>query len=266
MNTLRRLYWAVLFIIAGISVCYADVHAPEETVGQVETAAVAPLPVSYFSKIRNDMGDFLMLDINESGGLRLNRKVWQIPKKNKELRLSEIVAEVRKRWPGMSDDIVNRDAKHAFDREMNQGDEAAAFFRFEKKVFTGGGSGNWGEEGRRVYNFNSHDFQGRLTVLDKKEVNIRLMDLSGDIAPGVLTVVDDGYGRFSLFIFLSAKGPLLNIKQDLSGEISIEYFQDGAFFTRTAASFQKLLSSDEPFLRGKVFPVLTHIGIRLPRL
>lgn len=259
----RVLPIALCFGIAP-SLCRAD--GLGERAGQANAEPKAVMPDVYFARIKDDLRNLMPLDISGEGRLVINRKVWEFLKsktKSREERLAEITSEVRQRWNDPNEESVNRQAKILLDSERpDERFETPAFLALYKKL--GGGFSRSSEHRTLVYDFSSGTMWGSLILRDPKEVVIRLSDVSEIMQPAYLSVLDNGYGKFSLSLFLGERGPYLVIAQNRTGSIVVDILWNGVHSSRRAGSFDELLTNDEKYLRNEVLPILAHVGIRPP--
>ena len=225
------------------------------------------LPETSFSLIKNEIGDFIHLKINDKGELAFDRGAWEISKPaNMKARLSEIQKDLKTRYPNMSENFLSERAVEVLNNEKGDVDPVVVAFKgFRQKRLTGGGgSGNDGEPTSRSWYFRTNTVFCRLTLKQLNEISIRIADLSEALAPGVISLTENGNGDFSAFIFLGENGPFLTMMQTAEKEFSLDLFQNGSVSTRTAKSFEALLTKDEPYLQEYIFPILAQVGIQPP--
>ena len=241
--------------------------------GSVQTlpgkAGNAP-PETRFAAIRDAIEGFIRLKLTDKGGLALDREFWEISKSTStETRFSEIKRDLKTRFPGMNEKFLSDRAMDALNNENRDSNPVIiAFNRFQQKVFTGGAYGAGDSDGpnSRSWFFQSHDIFCRLTLKKPDGISIRITDLSESLAPGTISLIENGNGGFSVFIFPGGKGSFLTMRQKAENEFSLDFIQNGVMTKITAKNFEALLAKDNKYLEGQIFPFLTHIGIRPPSM
>lgn len=265
MKINREILAMSVFLVGLPIFCRADAPGPvpDNSVGDELKVS---LPEVLSAQVKKALSGFIFLGVDDSGRLGLNRKAWDTMKageKRRAKRYQEILAEIREREPYSKDNELKEKARGILDFEMPLGPaERAVFYRFRREGslnYSGGGSG----DGSHEYFANNGLFCS-MDLRDKKEILFLFSNAQPTLAPLYLSVLDNGYGRFSLSMIIGESGPFLTIAQKHDGRISLQFLNKEDHASLQAGTFSELLAANKELLQKKVFPVLAHVGVRLP--
>lgn len=258
---------SLLLNISGIA--RADGPAVETPVENPDTVAIHTMPATSFGRITAEIGDLIRLKINDSGGMALNRDVWNIlTSKSKKERYSEILKDLQRNTPFPDDDFYKERAQEMLEKEAKENNSGVQAFKmfYRRMPYTLGYGGGGDPKAGFSWHFETGSIFARMNLKEGEGVSIRLSDKSDTLAQPFISVREKDAGDFMLFVFYGEDGPMLTIKQVTGKNFSITLLRNGVETKRIGESFKELLGKDEAFFRKDIFPLLTNVGIRLPAI
>lgn len=228
------------------------------------------LPVTKFTGIEEHVGNLFRIKLTEDGHLALNREIMGTLNSTaaKDERMAELLKDVKKRLPYVEERVQREEALRLLNDEGAAASDSrlAVFKRFQSKVFNGGGwSGGGNPASNGKWDFDTDNIKGSLSIQNSSWTRVMLVDNSpAAIAPRTISVIDDGNGKFVLYVCLEARGPFLILSQEIDKRTELDLLAGGVMTSVHGASFSELVGREKKLFQEKVYPLLSHVGVRLP--